>query len=268
MIARRAVEWLLVVAAAASLAGVTAWWGWHWFGPAPGLPPSPPEAEVAPALALALSPPFGTSREPAAASGVAPPRGGELRLLGVIAEPGGGGHALLRFPDGTARLVPVGERLWDGATLAAVLPDAVVVRDGAGERTVALRAQRPSTPSPGAAPARGAGCAVPRDYRGAVVRLNAELVQGLIGDPQALRAVVEAQDGALVVRDEAGFATMLGLRKGDRVVQANGIALRAPEDVVVSVLRPLAANQPVRVQGARGGETRELLIFNAGACPG
>ena len=34
----------------------------------------------------------------------------------------------------------------------------------------------------------------PRDFRGAVVRLNAELLQGLIGEPQALRAVVDAQD--------------------------------------------------------------------------
>jgi hypothetical protein len=115
--------------------------------------------------------------------------------------------------------------------------------------------------------ARSGACAIPRDFRGAVVRLNAELLQGLIGDPQALRAVVDAQDGALVVRDETGFATMLGLRKGDRVNQANGIALRAPEDVVVSILRPLAANQTVRVQGYRGAEPRELLIVNASSCP-
>jgi S1-C subfamily serine protease len=114
---------------------------------------------------------------------------------------------------------------------------------------------------------RTAACAIPRDYRGAVVRLNAELVQGLIGQPQALRAVVDGQDGALVVRDETGLAAMLGLKKGDRVTLANGIALRAPEDVIVSILRPLAANQAVRVQGTRGTEARELLILNAGACP-
>jgi len=37
--------------------------------------------------------------------------------------------------------------------------------------------------------------------------------------------------------------------------------------VVVSILRPLAANQTVRVQGNRGAEPRELLIVNASACP-
>jgi S1-C subfamily serine protease len=99
------------------------------------------------------------------------------------------------------------------------------------------------------------------------VRLNAELVAGMIAQPQALTAVVEAQGGTLAVRDEAGFAAMLGLRKGDRVTQANGIALRAPEDVVVAILRPLAANQPVRVSGMRGNDPQELLLVNAGACP-
>ena len=63
-----------------------------------------------------------------------------------------------------------------------------------------------------------------------------------------------------------GFAALLGLRKGDRVIQANGIALRAPEDVIVAVLRPLAANQAVRISGMRGTEPQELLIVNAGAC--
>ena len=71
-----------------------------------------------------------------------------------------------------------------------------------------------------------------------------------------------------MIRDEAGFAAMLGMKKGDRVAQANGIALRAPDDVIVAVLRPLAASQPVRLIGSRGNEARELIILNAGACPG
>jgi hypothetical protein len=50
------------------------------------------------------------------------------------------------------------------------------------------------------------------------------------------------------------------------MTQANGIALRAPEDLVVALLRPLAANQPVRVAGLRGSERQELLLVNAAAC--
>ena len=34
---------------------------------------------------------------------------------------------------------------------------------------------------------------------------------------------------------------MLGLKKGDRLEQANGMALASPDDVVGAVLRPLAA---------------------------
>jgi type II secretory pathway component PulC len=265
---RRSIEWLVTLLAAASVVVVVAHWGWRWFGPdAVDLPRDPAQA-VAPAVALSLSPPFGASSDaPVAATAVASPAG-DVRLLGVIAERNGGGQALLRFADGSARLVVAGTRLSDAATLVAVRPDGVTVRDSGGERTIPLRvATAPAAGPRSTAPARSGACAIPRDFRGAVVRLNAELLQGLIGDPQALRAVVDAQDGALVVRDETGFATMLGLRKGDRVSQANGIALRAPEDVVVSILRPLAANQMVRVQGHRGAEPRELLIVNASACP-
>lgn len=116
--------------------------------------------------------------------------------------------------------------------------------------------------------AASAACTLPGGYKGPVVRLNAELVQGLIAQPESLRAVADAQGGALVIREEAGFAAMLGMKKGDRVAQANGIALRTPDDVVVAILRPLAASQPVHVIGARGAEPRELVILNASVCPG
>ena len=265
---RRSVEWLVTLLAAAAVVVVVAYWGWRWFGPAAVDVPRAPAEAPAPAAALSLSPPFGSSSDaPVAATPAASPAG-DVRLLGVIAERNGGGQALFRFADGSARLVVAGTRLSDAATLVAVRPDGVTVRDSGGERTIPLRvATAPAAGPRSTATARSGACAIPRDFRGAIVRLNAELLQGLIGDPQALRAVVDAQDGALVVRDETGFATMLGLRKGDRVNQANGIALRAPEDVVVSILRPLAANQTVRVQGYRGAEPRELLIVNASSCP-
>ncbi len=270
---RRALELAVTLLAASLVAVVVAWWGWRWFGPAAIDVPARTANEPVPSVVFAVSPPFGTSREaPAtAAPGAAAPAAwsGDVRLLGVIAERDGGGHALFRFADGTARLVAAGTHLSDSATLVAVKPDGVTVRDAGGERDIPLRASTAAAPAPrSSAAARSVACAIPRDFRGAVVRLNAELLQGLIGEPQALRAVVDAHDGALVVRDETGLAVMLGLKKGDRVTQANGIALRAPEDVIVSILRPLAANQAVRVQGARGAETRELLILNAGACPG
>jgi len=59
---------------------------------------------------------------------------------------------------------------------------------------------------------------------------------------------------------------MLGLKRGDRVQQANGIALTTPDDVSSAVLKPLVASQAVRLTGTRDGQPRELLLLNAGAC--
>jgi hypothetical protein len=251
----------------AALAAVLAYWGWRWFGPAPiHIPPAPVND---PAAAFAVSPPFGASSgasEPTAAPTVLT---GDTRLLGVLSEPDGKGRALFRFADGSARLVAAGEPLSPGTTLVAVRPDGVTIRDAGGERAIALRAQAVAS-ALGAkrAAVASAACALPAGYKGPVVKLNAELVQGLISQPESLRAIADARDGALVIRDEAGFAAMLGMKKGDRVAQANGIALRAPDDVIVAVLRPLAASQPVRLVGSRGSEPRELMLLNASVCPG
>ena len=59
---------------------------------------------------------------------------------------------------------------------------------------------------------------------------------------------------------------MLGLKSGDRLRDANGIALTANDDLLVAVVKPLQANQPVRVRGAREGAELELLLVNASAC--
>ena len=74
--------------------------------------------------------------------------------------------------------------------------------------------------------------------------------------------------GGLAVRDGSGFATMLGMKTGDRMTQANGIALTGIDDVQVAFVRPLIASQPVRVAGIRDGKPSEWLFLNAGACPG
>ena len=69
------------------------------------------------------------------------------------------------------------------------------------------------------------------------------------------------------MRDETGLAAMLGMKVGDRIVQANGIALVAIDDVLTAVVKPLVASQPVRLSGTREGKPREWLFLNAGACP-
>ena len=278
------------VLAAALLALVIAHWTWRLVAPAPvQVPPARVDDPVA---AIAAADLFGKAGPTAAVDAPTADATGDVRLLGVIARRDGSGQALFRLPSG-ARLVASGEEVQPGLRLAAVRIDGVSVRDAAGERVLALRPPGAARPSGGSAPssASPAGptpaarvavapdparpnvaaaapkCQPPAGFRGDVVRLNVELVGGLISQPETWRSMVEPTGGGLVVRETAGFGQMVGLQQGDRLEQANGIALTVPDDIVAAVLRPLAANQPVRVSGRRNGQPREVWIANVG-CAG
>lgn len=258
--------------ALALLAMVAAHWGWQIFGPRPvhivtAAPADPVAAIVASGL---WSTPGPAAKPTAPVSDGATLATGDTRLLGVFAERDGAGYALFRLPSGP-RLVATGQEIRQGATLIAVRPDGITVRDAGGERRIVLRGE----PAPRTMPtrpvvakaARNAACTPPAGFRGSVLRLNAELFQGIIAKPESWTALLVADRGALAVRDDSGFVTMLAMKKGDRLEQANGVALAVPDDVVRAVLRPLAAQQPVRVTGSRNGSPREWLLLNAGSCP-
>ena len=272
----RAVILIVNAAAFVLFAAVVVHWAWQWLGPAPVViaraePAHPADTIIASGL-------FGPRGAPgASASSVATaPALGDARLLGVLAEPGGKGVAIFRLSSGT-RVVAVGSDIAPGTTLVAVQPDGVTVRDGAGERSWLLRGDA-SPRGPGAAAPAGAvaprreaqlasagvksPCRPPAGFHGQVVQLNVELLDGLIAQPESWRAMLEPVSGALAIRDAGGYAAMLGLKAGDRVEQANGIALAVPDDVVRAVLKPLRANQPVRLSGRRGNEARELWLVN------
>ncbi len=254
---------LAVVLAAALLAAVVAWWGWRALGPtAVAFIPAAPQE---PALVLLASGLFAaTATTPAAPDAPARAVGGDMRLLGVLAEDGGKGFALFRVPAGP-RLVAAGATIVDDVSLVSVQRDGVTVRDANGERRLLLRAAiAPAAPRPGI---KSAACAPPSGFKGDTLRLNAELVSGIIAQPDAWGAMAATERGALTVRDDSGFSAMLAMKKGDRIEQANGIALRAPDDIVTAVLRPLTAGQAVRLVGSRGGLKREWLLLNAGTCP-
>ncbi len=266
---------LAVVLATALLAAVAAYWGWKAFGPAAvAIAPAAPSDPAASILASGLwsSPVTAPVTAP-----VAQDRSldtGDTRLLGVVAERDGKGWALFRLPSGP-RLVATGQEIASGATLVAVRPDGITIRDAGGERAIVLRpaaATAPTRAAPVATAAAGtkrsAACAPPAGFKGAVLRVNAELFQGIIAKPESWAALVAPGQGGLTVRDDSGFIAMLAMKKGDKLAQANGIALAVPDDVVAAVLRPLAANQPVRIIGAREGVPREWLLLNAGSCPG
>ncbi len=261
------------LAAVALCAVVVAFWSWRAFGPAPvriaAATPADPAATI---LASGLLAGPGVAAPVAPAKADASMATGDTRLLGLFTERDGKGYALFRLPTGT-RLVASGQEIAQGATLVAIHADGVTIRDAGGERRVALRAAPPPKAATGTAPTplakstRSAACAIPAGYKGAVLRLNAELFQGIIAKPDSWPALVAPEKGALAVLDETGFGAMLAMKKGDRLEQANGVALAAPDDVIRAVLKPLAGGEAVRILGSRGGVAREWLLLNAGSCP-
>jgi len=261
----RALAAVALVAALALLAIVLAHWGWRWFGPAPlNLPPERSDGD--PVRRIADAHLFGAPAAPAATEpSVAI---GDLRLLGVFAERDGAGYALFRAGSRGALFVAAGGDVAPGMRLEAVAPDGVTLLQNGARRRLALGPTRAAEASRvAAAPGRSAQCAAPSGFSGPVVRLNAELLSGMIAAPDSWKALVQPVTGGLVVRDQSGFAGMMGLRSGDHVERANAVALAVPEDVAGSVLRPLTRSQRVWVTGTRDGKPQQWLYLNAGACP-
>lgn len=260
---------LALVLALALLAVVVVNAAWTLFAPAPFHARVAPPEDPAAVLAAAGLFRGGAAPSAAPAAAAAPATlGAGVRLLGVFAEREGRGYALFRLASGP-RLVAAGQEIAAGATLVAVRADGVRIRENGSERDVVLRVPPPPPAPRGSVAAKAAGplraaCAPPAGFKGPMLALNAELMAGLIAQPESWKALVEPAGGALAVRDDSGFAAMLGLKRGDRIATANGIPLTTPDDLVAAVLKPLAANQPVRVTGTRDGQTRELWLVNAG----
>jgi hypothetical protein len=272
---------LATFVAGTALACVVAYWGWQLLGPSSA--PIPATGPSNPAAALIAANLFGGTAAPSSPSGPGVSvLGGDTRLLGIIVEAGQRGYALFRSPGG-AKLVTPGQEVASGVTLVSVQTDAVTIRDGAGERRFALRenatdagrgavSAAATTTRAVAAPTRTAAtatatCGPPSGFGGTVVRLNTELLGGIGADSPQWRALLAPVSGGLVVREDNGFAAMLGLKTGDRIAQANGIALGVPDDVTAAIVRPLVANQGVRLIGSRNGTTQELWLANV-ACAG
>ncbi|HEY2969050.1 MAG TPA: type II secretion system protein N [Casimicrobiaceae bacterium] len=256
-----------MLAALALLALVLAYWGWRWFGPASVvIPQSSPQGEYARRIGEAQL--FGT-RAPVAAASEPPAVSGELRLLGVFAQQDGRGYALFRGARG-ALLAAAGTDVVPGVHVEAVWPGGVTLIERGARREMALRSAAPADKTRTATAATGqkpATCAAAAGFTGQVIRLNAELLSGMIKAPDSWKALVQPGPGGLIVRDQSGFAGMMGLRNGDRIERANGIALAIPDDIGATVLQPLTRSQSVWVTGIRDGKAQQWLYLNAGACP-
>ncbi|MEO8739954.1 MAG: type II secretion system protein N [Casimicrobiaceae bacterium] len=270
------VRWKLAAAVAmlialALLALVGAYWGWRWFGPvSPTLAASAPDRDYARRIGDARL--FGAAASTTSASPVTATAGaGDLRLLGVIAQRDGKGYALLRGGARGPLLITTGEEVAAGVRLESVRPDGITLLDGGVRRDMALRAAA-SADKPArtvvAPAAKSAACSAPAGFTGPIVRLNAELLGGMMNTSDAWKALVEPGAGALVVRDQSGFAGNLGLKNGDLIASANGVPLAIPADIPSLVLQPLTRSQQVWLAGHRNGKPQQWLYLNAGACPG
>jgi hypothetical protein len=274
----RAAAGLATALAATLLAFVLAQAFWRFAGPTPmPAPPAPlPESAIA---AFAAAPLFGGASAASAVERTAPPVAtsapGDLRLLGVIAGREGTGQALFRLADRGPVLVATGQDVTPGVRLDAVFADRVRLSGRGETREIMLRQPVPlaqpaavasSVPGQRAPAADRGACAPPAGFKGPVYRINAELLSGMAAQPQSWKDVLGESPTGLVVREGGSFAAMLGLKPGDRLRDANGIALSANGDLLAAVVRPLQASQPVRVRATREGAPVELLLVNASAC--
>lgn len=269
----RAASAVATLFAGALLAAVIAWWVWQLFGPKPMQIAS--RAPADPVATLLASGIFGgnTGGDTATDASPAAPAG-DAQLLGIVAGDDGRGYALFRVGS-TTKLVGVGDAITGSATLVSLTPQSVTVREDGRERSVPLwprrrpavqgnsSAMRNAQQVTSAAAAPALACAPPPGFTGSVIRLNAELLGGLAGQPAAWSTLLAGSPDGLVVRANGGYAAMLGLTAGDRIEQANGIALHSPDDVASAVLRPLSENQGVRLRGEHDGKERELWIASA-----
>ncbi|MEP7205912.1 MAG: hypothetical protein ABI920_03150 [Casimicrobiaceae bacterium] len=281
----RVLRGTMTLAAGAVLAVVVAHWGWRWFGPAPM--PLPQVVEpVSPAAVITATPLFGSPSTAVAAAGDVPVTrlAGDARLLGIIGGADGAGYALFRFADRGPVLVATGSEIAPGVILRAVSAAGARIADRGEAREILLRpigvtpatgpaAALPRAPSNRPSPAAASGnannpaCVPPGGVSTAPYRLNAELLTGIAAKPLSWSDAFTAGQDGLAMREGNAFGTMLGMRAGDRVAQANGVPLRGADDVLVAMIRPLLANQAVRVTGLREGRPIEWIYVNAGACP-
>jgi len=236
------------------------------------------------APAIVAVPLFGRAAAPSATAPETPAAlSGDTRLLGVFAGPDGTGHALFRLGARGPVLVRSGEEITKDVTLLEVRPDGVRIRDRGETRDLALRTQvaaatqvptaatqgpATATRAPAAPRALSTSCAPPPGYAGPVYRVNAELLTGIAARPEGWTAILTPVPGGLAVRESSGAASMLGMKPGDSLAQANGIALRGIDDVLVAFVKPLIASQAVHVAGLRNGKPAAWVFVNAGACPG
>jgi type II secretory pathway component PulC len=203
-------------------------WGGGGDGPAPAPPPLP-----APPPPVAAPP-------PAPVAPAAPPQGLELR--GIT-----GSGAIIGFPDGTQRLVPVGREVQPGLTVAALHPNAVVLRGAGIDYRLGFTGLDGATvpPAPSAAP-DSPEAAIQAETRRYLLGMAPRQVNGRIS--------------GYTIRPGADLPALAaaGLRPGDLVVGVNGSEL--DQERLMDLAAGLANATRTVIAFERDGRRMEAVV--------
>ena len=137
---------LVTFAALILLGAVLAYWTWGWFAPRP-VARAPAAAEPGGRIAAANGL-FGTLQRD---QNVAVPTGIAIKLLGVMAGPGGrSGYAVVQLDAKNSLAVREGKEVAPGIRLAEVHPDHIILERNGTRETLAW--PKKSTPAESSAP--------------------------------------------------------------------------------------------------------------------
>ena len=232
--------------------------------PAGGAAPRAPEVESVDAYAVIASADlFGSQRDDREEGAT------DLRLWGIGLD-GDDAWAVIEADDsGEQRLYRIGDEV-DGARIAEIHWDRVLVRRGAHRLTLTLERPRredaaPPVPPP-AAPVDASRASIRRASEDAFIVDRRELVgavDNMSGLLTQLRAVPEVEDGHPIgfrlfeIAGESVFRD-LGLQDGDVVQRVNGAVLADPASLL-GFLQRLQDEPRVALDIVRGGTARTLV---------
>ena len=215
---------------------------------------------------------FGARRARRRRDASAAPLQGDARLLGVFAERDGEGYALFRSPDRGPLLVRGGQDIAQGrdarsrcaATACAFATTARCARSRcATAGRASTGAGAPTATRASAAPR--AACAPPAGFKGPSSGSTPSCWPASTRSRTAGRRCSSPDNGGLAVRDDSGFAAMLGMsaRRSHRR-RPTASRWQRPTTSLVAVVRPLVASQPVRVAGTRDGKPARVAVRQRG----
>lgn len=257
---------LALAASFALLAWVIAFWFWQWSAPgyigrAAGLPEAPSEVVLASGI---FGPPAGRGSADAGAG--EPVARGDWHLVGVLAEPGGRGWALLRLGRGGVKLLREGQEIEPGSRLVKVLPAAAEI-SRAGEKSIlALRTPETLRAAPVAKNLGSGGCPLSTEERKRAYFVRPELLPGLAQSLDATRKLFRQEGSAWVVNQIDPALAALGLAAEDRIEKGNGVPLHNEDALRGAIVEPVMQNRVLRLTGTRGGKPREWIYVNAAIC--